>query len=54
MSHDSVFIVKAVVGAGVIRPREEACHFVLIEVNQAYIAVVILIVDIVHTAFAVR
>lgn len=53
MSYNAVFVIKTVVGAGVIRSGEEARHFVLIKIHHAHEAVVILVVDIIGAGLAV-
>ena len=54
MPYNTVFIVKAVVRTVVICTGEKTCHFVLVKIYHAGIAVVVLVIDIVGTAFAVR
>ena len=54
MPYNTVFIVKAVVWTVVICTGEKTCHFVLVKIYHAGIAVVVLVIDIVGTAFAVR
>ena len=53
MSHDAVFVVEAIVWTGVVSSLKEAVHFVLIEINHAHEAVVVIIVDKIRAGFAV-
>lgn len=53
MFYNAVFIVKAEVRAGVVRACEKSAHFVLVEVRHAGEAVVIIVINVVHAAFAV-
>lgn len=53
MSYNAVFIVKAIIRAAVVSSLKEAVHFVLIEVNHAHIAVIVLVKDIIRAGLAV-
>ena len=53
MSHDTVFIIEAIIRAGVVSSLKEAIHFVFIEVNHTYIAVIVIIEDVVCAGLAV-
>jgi len=53
MSDHAVLVVEAVERAGIIGAVEEAVHFVLVQIDEAYIAVAVLIVDVIGTRFAV-
>lgn len=53
MPYNAVFIVKAVVGTGVICSGEETRHFVLIEIHHTHKAVVVLVVDVIGAGLAV-
>jgi len=53
MSDHTVFIVKTVVGAGIICSLQKAVHFVLIQIDHTDIAVIVIIVDKICTGLAV-
>ncbi len=53
MSYNTVLIIKAEIRAGVVRACEKSAHFVLVKVCHAGEAVVIIVINVVHAAFAV-
>ena len=53
MADNTVLVIEAVIGTGIICAVEESVHFVLVEIYHAYIAVVVLIIDVICAAFAV-
>lgn len=53
MAYNSVLIVETVVWAGIIRSLKKASHFVLIKVDHAGVAIVVVIIDVICTSFAV-
>lgn len=53
MSYNTVFIVEPVIRTGVISSLQEAVHFVLIEIDHAHVAVVVIIVDKIGAGLAV-
>lgn len=53
MPHNAVFIVKAVIWTGVIGACQEPAHLVFVKVCHASEAIVIIVIDIVHTGLAV-
>lgn len=53
MADYSVFVIESVIGTGVVGSLKETCHFVLVEVHHTDIAVVIIIIHVICTCFAV-
>ncbi len=53
MSDNTVFVVKAIVGAAVICTVQKAVHLVLVKINHTYIAVAVLVIDIICAGLAV-
>lgn len=53
MPDNAVFIVKAIVRAGIIRSLKKASHFIFIKINHAGVAVVVVIVDVISTGITV-
>ncbi len=53
MAYYAVFIVQPVIRAGVVRAVQETVHFVLVEIDHTYVAVVIIVVDVVGAGLAV-
>ena len=53
MADNAVFVVKAVVGTGVVGALQETVHLVLVEIDHADVAFVVFVVDIVSAGLAV-
>ena len=53
MAHNAVFVIKTVVGTAVIASLQKAVHLVLVEVDHAHIAVIILVIDVVCAGLAI-
>ena len=53
MANYSVFVIESVIGTGVVGSLKETCHLVLVEVHHTDIAVVIIIIHVICTCFAV-
>lgn len=54
MAYNAVFVVEAIVRAGIVRALNKACHFVLVEVDKTDIAVELIVIDVVRAGLAVR
>lgn len=53
MTYYPVFVIKTVIRTGIVCSCNKPSHFVLVEIDHAGVAVVVLVVDIVGTGFAV-
>ena len=53
MPYDAVFIVEAVIRAGIVCAADESVHLVLVEVHHTDAAVIIFIINIVCAGLAV-
>lgn len=53
VTHNAVFVIETVIWAGIICSLKKACHFVLIKVDHAGVAIVVVIIDVICTSFAV-
>ena len=53
VAYNAVFVVEAIVRAGIVRALNEACHFVLVEVDETDIAVELIVIDVVRAGLAV-
>ena len=53
MLYNAVFIVQTIIGTGIICAVDKAVHFVLVQIYKSGVALVILVINIVDTAFAV-
>lgn len=54
MPYNAVFIIKAVIRAGIVRTLQKLIHLVLVKIYEADIAVIIIIIDIICTGLTVR
>ena len=52
-SCQKIVVLCSEIRAGVVRSAHEAVHFVLVQIYKAGVALVILVINIVDTAFAV-
>ena len=53
VADDAVFVIQAVVGAGVVGAGQETSHFVLVQIHHTDVAVVVVIVNVICTGLAV-
>ena len=54
VAHHAVFVIKAVIGTGIISPVEKTVHLVLVKVHHTDIAVIIVIINVIRTGLTVR
>lgn len=52
MPHYPVFVIKSEIGTGVVGTVYKTVHFVLVKIYKTGIAFIILVIHIIHTAFA--
>ena len=54
MPHHGIFIIQPEIGTFALCAREETIHLVLIQIHQAAIALIVLVVHIVDTCVTIR
>jgi len=50
MTHHAILIVQPIIGAGLLRIRQETDHLVLIQIHKTVITIILFLIYIIDTA----
>jgi len=53
MAHHPILVIQLIIGAGILCAGQETVHFVLVQIDQAIITLVLLIIYIIDTAVTI-